>query len=70
MHPWITGNPDDEIPITYKELFKNEASGFELADKFRKTLNTMLFISIVRNHSDLQKAKLLYPTIELTSPIE
>lgn len=49
-HPWITGNPRDEIPLTNEGRLTKDLTGFELADKLRRTLNTVLFISIVRNN--------------------
>jgi len=39
MHPWITGNSEDEIPLTNKVRLNQEVTEFELADKFRRTLN-------------------------------
>jgi len=39
MHPWITGNLDDKIPLSYKERFNVEVPVFEVSDKFRRSLN-------------------------------
>ena len=41
-HPWITRNPNDEIPLTFNEILKRNNS--------IKNANTLIMISIFLNH--------------------
>lgn len=63
MHPWITGNEKDEIPMNNNHKFSKAIVNFELDDKLRRLLNFVTFLAIAKNHEQV-KAKILLERIE------
>ena len=62
-HPWITRNFDGEIPRNH---FEEHEYLNELDEKFRKVLNMVYFLSVVRNHEQVADTPL--PLKRIRSP--
>jgi serine/threonine protein kinase len=49
MHPWITGNLNDEIPMTDVHKFTKAIVNFHLENRMRRMFNFVTFLSITKN---------------------
>lgn len=58
-HPWITGNLNDEIPMTSIGKVTQAMVNFELDDKLRRMVNLVAFLSIVKKQDDVGKKLLI-----------
>jgi serine/threonine protein kinase len=54
-HPWITGNPNDEIPMTSIGKVTQAMVNFELDDKLRRMVNLVAFLSIMKRQDEIGK---------------
>ena len=51
QHPWITRKFDDDIPRNHFEqnMYLND-----IDEKFRKMLNTVYFLAVIKNYDKVQ----------------